>query len=118
MKNAANSVTELLDIKIPPSPCIVYVKSAAKSPDLFLKAIEKKSSVIQTKYTRFHVEVLVVIYSSGSRPSAKEGARLTMNVEFCEDNSATSKKMRCFPKNKVGAQVPRAIPMDPPVVKI
>ena len=33
-------------------------------------------------------------YSGGSRPSAKEGARLAVNVEFCEGNSGTSKKMR------------------------
>ena len=42
------------------------------------------------------------MYSGGSRPSAKEGVRLTMKVEFCEDNSGTSKKMRYFRKNKVG----------------
>ena len=36
--------------------------------------------------------------SGGSRPSAKEGDRLTMNVEFCEDNSSTSMIMRYFRK--------------------
>ena len=38
-----------------------------------------------------------------------------MNVEFCEDNSGRSKKMRYFrQKNevKVGAQAP---PLDPPL---
>ena len=35
-----------------------------------------------------------------------------MNVEFCEDNSNTSKKMRYFRKNKVGARAP---PLDPPL---
>ena len=35
-----------------------------------------------------------------------------MNVEFCEDNSGTSKKMHYFRKNKVGAQAP---PLDPPL---
>ena len=55
--------------------------------------------------------------SGGSRPSAKEGARLTMNVEFCEDNFGTSKKMRYFRKNKVGARAPRAPPLDPPLVR-
>ena len=39
------------------------------------------------------------LYSGGSRPSAKEGACLTMNVEFCEDNSGT-KKMRYFQKKE------------------
>ena len=39
--------------------------------------------------------------TGGSRPSAKEGARLTMNVEFCEDNSGISNKMRYFRENKV-----------------
>ena len=53
--------------------------------------------------------------SGGSRPSAKEGARLTMNVEFCEDNSGTSKKMRYFRKNKVGAQGRCTPPLDPPL---
>ena len=33
--------------------------------------------------------------------AAKEGARLTMKVEFCENNSGTSKKMRYFRRNKV-----------------
>ena len=46
-------------------------------------------------------------FSGGSRPSAKEGARLTMNVEFCGDNSGTSKKMRYFRKNKVPPLDPR-----------
>ena len=45
-----------------------------------------------------------VVVSGRSRPSAKEGARLSMNVEFCEDNSGTSKKMRYFRKNKVGGR--------------
>ena len=49
--------------------------------------------------------------SGESRPSAKEGACLTMNVEFCEDNSGTSKKMCYFQKNKVGACPPG--PLDP-----
>ena len=53
--------------------------------------------------------------SGGSRPSAKEWARLTMNVEFCEDNSGTSKKMRYFRKNKMGAKAPQALPLDPPL---
>ena len=53
------------------------------------------------------------MFSGGSRPSAKEGARLTMNVEFCEDNSGTSKKMRYFRKNEVGARAPRVPPLDP-----
>ena len=47
--------------------------------------------------------------SGGSRPSAKEGLvfkGLTMNVKFCENNSGTSKKMRYFQKNKVGAWGP------------
>ena len=48
--------------------------------------------------------------SGGSRPSAKRGLGgafegLTMNVEFCEDNSGSSKKMRYFRKNK-GVPVP------------
>ena len=34
--------------------------------------------------------------------AAKEGARLTMKVEFSENNSGTSKKMRYFQCNKVG----------------
>ena len=34
---------------------------------------------------------------------------LNMNVKFCEDNSGTSKKMRHFRKNKVGA-VPGPLP--------
>ena len=40
-----------------------------------------------------------------------------MNVEFCEDNSGTSKKMRYFRKNKVGIRAPRAPPLDPPLCK-
>ena len=40
---------------------------------------------------------IFILASGGSRPSAKEGARLTINVEFCEDNSGTSKKMQYFP---------------------
>ena len=51
--------------------------------------------------------------SGGSRPSAKEGPRLTMNVEFHEDNSGTSKKMRYFLKNKVGARAPRVLVSAP-----
>ena len=54
--------------------------------------------------------------SGGSRPLAKEGARLTMNVEFCKDNSGTSKKMPYFQKNKVGAWAPGPLPwifLDP-----
>ena len=35
-----------------------------------------------------------------------------MNVEFCKDNSGTSKKMRDFRKKKVGAQAPS---LDPPL---
>ena len=35
------------------------------------------------------VSTLMGEFSGGSRPSAKEGARLTMNVEFWEDNSGT-----------------------------
>ena len=38
-----------------------------------------------------------------------------MKVEFCEDNSGTSKKMRYFLKNKVGTRAPRAPPLDPPL---
>ena len=45
-------------------------------------------------------------YSGGSRPSAKEWARLSMNVEFCEDNSGTTKKMCYFRKNKGGGPYP------------
>ena len=52
-----------------------------------------------------------ITYSGGSRPSAKEGARLTMNVDFCEDNSVTSKEMRYFRKNKVEARAP----LNPPL---
>ena len=59
---------------------------------------------------------LYTIFSGGSRPSVEEGARLTRNVQFCEDNSGTSKKMRYFQKNKVGAQPPRAPPLDPPLI--
>ena len=40
---------------------------------------------------------------------------LTINVEFCKDNSGTSKKMRYFRKNKVGAGVPQAPPLDLPL---
>ena len=50
------------------------------------------------------VTIVVCVVKTSKRIlslSAKEGARLTMNVEFCEDNSGTSKKMRCFRKNKV-----------------
>ena len=54
-------------------------------------------------------------FSGGSRPSAMEGARLTMNVEFCKDNSDTSKKIRYFRKIKVGARAPRDPPLDPPL---
>ena len=51
-------------------------------------------------------------HSSGtSRPSAKEGARLTINVEFCEDNSGTLKKMRYFRKNKVAGAPPLVPPL-------
>ena len=53
------------------------------------------------------------VTSGGSRPSAQEGARLTMNVEFCEEFSETSKKMRYFRKNIVGAP-----PLDPPLVTV
>ena len=49
---------------------------------------------------------MFVLGSGGSRPSAKEGAHLTMNVEFCEDNSSTSKKMRFFRQNKEGGPDP------------
>ena len=38
-----------------------------------------------------------------------------MNVELCEDNSGTSKKMRYFRKNKVGALACRACALDPPL---
>ena len=38
------------------------------------------------------------VFSGGSRPSAKEGDCLTMNVEFFEGNSGTSKKMHYFSK--------------------
>ena len=41
-------------------------------------------------------------FSGRSSPSAKEGSHLTMNIEFCEKNSGTSKKMRYFRKNKGG----------------
>ena len=57
-----------------------------------------------------------VVCSGGSRPSAKEGAHVTMNVEFYEDNSGTSKKMRYFLKNKVGARAPPLDISDPPLV--
>ena len=40
---------------------------------------------------------------------------LTMNLEFCEDNSGTSKKMHNFQENKVGAWAP---PLDPPLLFI
>ena len=32
-----------------------------------------------------------------------------MNIEFCEENSGTSMKMRYFRKNKVGAPGPPAL---------
>ena len=41
---------------------------------------------------------------------SKEGARLTMKVEFSEDNSGTSKKMRYFRKNRVGPGPPDPSP--------
>ena len=44
----------------------------------------------------------VVINSGRYRPSPKEQGAfegLTMNVEFCEDNSGRSKKMCYFQKN-------------------
>ena len=40
---------------------------------------------------------------------------LTMNVEFCKGNSGTSKKMRYFRKNKVGAWPHWAPLLDPPL---
>ena len=40
---------------------------------------------------------------------------MTMNVEFCEDNSGASKKMRYFRKNKVGARTP---PLDPSLYQL
>ncbi len=59
-----------------------------------------------------NIEVLCQtrVFCGGSRLPAKEGARLTINVEFCEDNSGTSKKMRYFRKNKVGARAPGPLP--------
>ena len=56
--------------------------------------------------------------SGGSRRSPKGGGGggafegLTMNVEFCEDNSGRSKKMRCFRKI-TGWGI-----LDPPLVSI
>ena len=57
-----------------------------------------------------------IICSGGSRPSPRgEGGGgggggafegLTMNVEFCEDNSGRSKKMRYFQKNKGSGSPP------------
>ena len=38
-----------------------------------------------------------ITFSGGSRPSAKEGARLTMNVEFCEDKFRHFKENALFP---------------------
>ena len=57
--------------------------------------------------------------SGGSRPSPKGvggggGGRLTMNGEFCGDNSERSKNMSYFRKNK-GERGPRAPPLDPPL---
>ena len=48
----------------------------------------------------FQLDQCAQVVSGGSRPSAKEGACLTMNIEFFEENSGTSKKMRYFRKNK------------------
>ena len=53
-------------------------------------------------------------FSGRSSPSAKEGAHLTMNIEFCEENSGTSKKMRYFRKNK-GERAMRHFKVDPPL---
>ena len=41
---------------------------------------------------------------------------LTMNVEFCEDNSGRSKIMRCFRKMG-GGGAPRAPPLDLPLLE-
>ena len=45
---------------------------------------------------------------------------LTMNAEFCEDNSGSGQKMRPFRTNKAGkgggGQAFRAPPMDPQLV--
>jgi len=39
-----------------------------------------------------------------------------MNIEFCEENSGTSKKMRYFRKNKGGGgRAPRHFKVDPPL---
>ena len=49
-----------------------------------------------------------IVGSSGSRPKGGGGSAfegLTTNVEFCEDNSGRSKKMRHFRK-KWGRGVP------------
>ena len=58
----------------------------------------------------------IVLYSGGSRPSPKGGGGafegLTINAEFCKDNSGRSKKMRYFRKNKEVATPP----LDPPVL--
>ena len=46
----------------------------------------------------------------GSRPSPKGWGHLTMNVEFCEDNSGRSKKMDYFQKNKGPPGTPGCLP--------
>ena len=38
-----------------------------------------------------------------------------MTVELCKVNSCTSKKIRYFRKNRVGAHAPQAPPLDPPL---
>ena len=52
------------------------------------------------------VNEILGVTSGGSRPSAKDGVHLTMNVEFCEDNSGTSKKMHFFQKIQSGTPGP------------
>ena len=87
-----------------------------------LEVPRRKVHAVYRKHAIIHNVILIsvhnhVMFSGGSRPSAKEGARLTMNVEFCEkDHSSTSKKMRYFRKNKVWPRAPRVPPLDLPLM--
>ena len=69
----------------------------------------------------------LTVLSGGSRPSRKGGGGkrggggalkgLTINVEFCDDNSGRSKKMRYFRKIRVGGRAP-PLDLDSPLVLI
>ena len=87
-------------------PTLILIgKKSLHTVDLFLC-----KCVVPEKISIYAAIEKVTGNSGGSRPSAKDGTRLTMNVEFCKDNSGTSKKMRYFFKNKVAGWAPWALP--------